>query len=64
MTKEKLKPCPFCGGRGQHKDGFSDGWSFDYVECFDCGARTNEFYGGSSKAIEAWNRRELEDKTK
>ena len=41
----ELKPCPFCGGRGQIESeyetiGHGDGDTFYFVVCQCCGART------------------------
>lgn len=63
MSDEKLKPCPFCGGKARMNPigGFGpvDGptlWDIISVECSKCGA-----WGGVRKkagwAIKAWNRR-------
>ena len=55
----ELKPCPFCGGEAIVVKTERCG---RYIECWDCGGRTEEFetdYAGSAhdKAISAWNRR-------
>lgn len=58
-----LLPCPFCGGEAIVVKTEHCG---RYIECWDCGGRTEEFetdYAGSAhdKAIAAWNSRaELE----
>ena len=54
---EKLKPCPFCGGRAveDHWEGFMDE-SFYKIKCFKCEGQTKE-YRKYEQAIEAWNRR-------
>jgi len=56
---EKLKPCPFCGGKAEVVDYGLTG-KLKVVQCSDCGARTRVFdpyikFGESG--IEAWNRR-------
>ena len=54
-AKEKLLPCPFCGGRAEYNktlvEGRTDGW----VQCTNCGVHfiTKE----RDEAIAAWNRR-------
>ena len=54
----ELKPCPFCGSKRAVRHGVIS-TSQVYVQCMDCGARTHKF-GGSEKAIEAWNSRASE----
>lgn len=54
-----LKPCPFCGGEAEWRDGSS---TKPYIRCKGCGMRT----GGSSacdKLKAAWNRRPAHDET-
>ena len=64
--EEKLKPCPFCGGKAEYHCEEHD-WSdcgylstakyYDaYVECENCGART-EIFDTKEEAISAWNKR-------
>lgn len=62
---DKLRECPFCGGRAAIEDVT---WEFELmgaykgkkswwaVECFDCHARTQAF-SIQGKAVEAWQRR-------
>lgn len=54
--KVELKPCPFCGGEVEKKDGFIYGTK-TFI-CHKCGADVM-FYGGEKdpKATEKWNRR-------
>lgn len=54
--KNKLKPCPFCGGAA-HVVGFSAKWVF----CNSCGAEA-QCFDTEEEAIEAWNRRVGEQK--
>ena len=59
--RERLKPCPFCGGEaelicvpGYFKTGLSSsGW---LVKCLN-GCVNQMPYGSDHDAIEAWNRR-------
>jgi Lar family restriction alleviation protein len=53
MSKEKLKPCPFCGGKGSMFIGQFG--TFYYVSCESCKAQTTE-YTTRAEAIEAWNK--------
>lgn len=49
----EFKPCPFCGGEAEYRDGSS---TTPYIRCKECGCRT-----GSSrdreKLAQAWNTR-------
>ena len=56
---EKLKPCPFCGGRAYLSERISGGY---YVECESingCLAESGN-YDTRGQAIEAWNRRVMD----
>ena len=56
---DSIKPCPFCGGKAEHKMDYykpPDNPCIDYVECEDC-KTTSNFYAGTRDAIAAWNRR-------
>ena len=62
--KDKLKPCPFCGGKAKLAKQTVSMWflQFDsyYVVCDNCGARSRiavEVAEEKDKAIEAWNMR-------
>jgi hypothetical protein len=51
-----LKPCPFCGGKGELKESMGD---FS-VRCIDCDCGTPWFMmidAGRDKAISTWNKR-------
>lgn len=63
MSKEKLKPCPFCGGEGQIKTEIDGNDLLAYIFCDNCCASTDKFidvdYNGKNidYAKKAWNRR-------
>lgn len=70
MNNEKLKPCPFCGGKGKIKREMENDYWFDvpvtisflFVKCTKCDAISKKFkisekYIAVEKATEAWNRR-------
>lgn len=58
MSTEKLRECPFCGGKAEEpinmewSDNVYDDW---IIDCSDCRARV--FDVTKEKAIEAWNTR-------
>lgn len=79
MTNEKLKPCPFCGGKAylesKHR-AFIDAKTtrVAFVRCTVCNARSGRVkltdYGKTSnsweanqKVIDAWNRRINDEQT-
>lgn len=58
---EKLKPCPFCGGKNIHVEYEVDDYGYErgsYICCYDCLA---SFYQQEACCdednIKAWNRR-------
>ena len=64
-----LKPCPFCGGKGQIEertipDGYTH-YEFKFVRCSSCGAQTvkrtcDGYYGewcSDEEIAELWNHR-------
>lgn len=56
---QKLKPCPFCGGRAYLSERMNGGY---YVECESingCLAESGN-YDTKGQAIEAWNRRAVD----
>ncbi len=60
MPETKLKPCPFCGGKGVLNN--EENRIVSFVKCVQCGAesglvRVSAEYCADDKAIEAWNRR-------
>ena len=61
---EELKPCPFCGGKGEYQE---DG-PYAWAECLTCGATGKTFLflpapndGGRKAVIKDWNTRPVED---
>lgn len=50
---EKLKPCPFCGGKAK----INGGSVLCYVRCESCKARVWSCYETKEEAIAAWNQR-------
>ena len=60
---EKLKHCPFCGGKAQYEyqsDSVADGEHWVMVQCQSCCANSGYFQSEQS-ATEAWNTR-VDDK--
>lgn len=53
MVDEKLKACPFCGGKAGLYEDFTGMW---LVQCDSCGVRTL-FVRSPKKAIANWERR-------
>ena len=58
----ELKPCPFCGGKamiyGCTVDVFGIGPKDFTVYCYECRASVMHFYATENGAIDAWNRRD------
>lgn len=55
-NKQKLLPCPFCGGKAETDYAFYD--YNDYgVHCVECGAYVCTVKDDPQEAIKAWNRR-------
>ena len=60
---DKLKPCPFCGGKAIYTDNYNGDGTGHSVYCDNCGAGGAIITGASPelilklKAIEAWNTR-------
>lgn len=67
MTKIKLKPCPFCGGKATLVYDGDKTWQ---VICDDCGSCSDFYYEEWSPdnppegTIKAWNTRHIESKMK
>lgn len=52
---EKIKPCPFCGVKGELRTALKAlVWQ---VVCPDCGCTCRKWFDIQEEAIEAWNRR-------
>lgn len=63
MTIDKLKPCPFCGGKAAVIKHTFIGYGEDYYQpvCLDCNASKADYrYRTEEDAINAWNRRAIE----
>ena len=58
MGEIKLKPCPFCGS---HNLNCVVKEYCCYVQCNDCGANGGKRIMDGEKAVEAWNKRVVED---
>ncbi len=70
MTKDKLKPCPFCGGSAKieydrETMGMGECPEVAFVICENCGCKTKNYYIGGyygskdneKNAVKMWNRR-------
>ena len=53
---EKLKHCPFCGGKANIAKGKIEFWAY----CPHCGAQT-ELYETEKEVEKAWNTRKIEE---
>ncbi len=53
MSEEKLKSCPFCGGKASMYIAYDDGY---YVCCDECGCGL-PVYNTEEEAIKIWNQR-------
>ena len=56
-NEERLKPCPFCGGRRPTLVVDDETESKCGVKCFECGGSIYPEKDTLNEAIEAWNRR-------
>lgn len=56
IIRQKLKPCPFCGGKAKICRNWNYVWDYGFIKCDTCGATTGKFDYYKS-AIKAWNRR-------
>ena len=55
---EKLKPCPFCGGKAQHYTYSTYGGREKHgIECLKCIKACVDHCETKKEAVEAWNRR-------
>lgn len=55
--KDKLKPCPFCGGEAEVKTNYEYGKARGaFVFCIKCDM-TSRIYSTRQYAIKVWNRR-------
>lgn len=58
LLRDRLKPCPFCGGIADYKEDGYHGW----VQCIECLAITDKYYAWrdknwKEKATNDWNDR-------
>ena len=66
---EKLKPCPFCGGKAVIVTDNHECTSEIYVQCNECFCRTDTYANIGNRAdeecikyaVEDWNRRTNDD---
>lgn len=56
MSEQKMKPCPFCGGKAKLMNMGFPHW----VCCENCGAKVHGRTFYEKDSIEAWNRRFVE----
>ena len=55
---DKLKPCPFCGGKAFVKEHKFHGCSNTYgVKCSECHTQTLQFFDTEEIAVKRWNTR-------
>lgn len=63
MSKEILKPCPFCGGKAEKKNYSASGFQCYWIDCEECGAEVLKFFKHETFArrekmlVELWNTR-------
>lgn len=64
--KEKLLPCPFCGGEAETDEEHTDNGGVEVyyreyhtymVRCKECGASIVNCCGGFGQVIKQWNKR-------
>lgn len=55
---EKLKPCPFCGGKARLKSSHG----FNNISCENCGTEYPVSFETRKRATAVWNKRSIEDK--
>lgn len=55
MSEQKLKPCPFCGGKANVVDVYPY-----WVYCKRCGSRISAWTKYLEDSVDAWNRREID----
>lgn len=58
MKMDKLKPCPFCGGKAEVLiNEYSDSSKEYLVACTECDGMVERWRKTEKEAIEQWNRR-------
>lgn len=57
--KDKLKPCPFCGGEAELVLSLSSSGMVYSIECNkkECPLSRTKWFNKKEKAVEMWNRR-------
>lgn len=61
---DKLKPCPFCGGKvtvSMHNNRFTEWWLCSCQKCHI--SQTGSKYTFRFEAVDAWNRRAIDGPT-
>ena len=61
---EKLKPCPFCGGKAEVRTDENEEYYVSCTKCFTLVGYCTDTWGEyetETEAIEAWNRRASDD---
>ena len=58
MEMEKLKPCPFCGGKAEMLiNEYEDSRKEYLVACTECDGMVERWRKTEEEAVEQWNRR-------
>lgn len=58
MRMTELKPCPFCGGEAEVKEGWAYGNHVSRIQCKKCAISTQPVpFRSRGVATRAWNRR-------
>ena len=58
MSKTVLKPCPFCGGEAEVKEGWAYGYHESRIRCKKCAISTQPVpFHSKGTATRVWNRR-------
>lgn len=63
MSAIRIRPCPFCGGKGRIKRNYSSGFYYTRVQCIVCDSQSRTYRNveevevDDRLAISAWNLR-------